>query len=250
MMARRLRARARASVSGATTLEFAFVLTPLLVVIVGIIVFGTVLFYQQQINNSAREAARYASTHSANAQCPTVSWLPPAAPADYPTYYRCDKPETGWRGIPPPLGQAVSAAPGLTNAARLALFGLDRSRVQVAACWSGFWRTVSGSDPPAKASSVAYDAPPPSVDAPDSAFFSCRLNGKDPRTATDDLACPEPAVDQAGAVLTSDEGSDVPGNSVTVYVCYLWTPPLGGLLGLPSTVTFRAVATEVLNRQR
>ena len=39
----------------------------------GVIVFGIGLFYQQQVTNAAREAARYAAIHSATSECPTRS---------------------------------------------------------------------------------------------------------------------------------------------------------------------------------
>ena len=218
----------RSSADGATLVEFAFILPLLIALIVGIIVFGIGVFYQQQIDNAARVAARYASTHSSTAQCPTSSWLPLAAPADNPLYDAlCDSPDIGW--------------PRMTAAARDASFGLARNRLEVSACWSGYWRiNPDGS----KVSTIAYDAQPPILTPPESAYFRCRLGGKDPVLATSSLACPEPSV------ITDDEGSDIAGNSVTVYVCYAWTPPMAGFLGLPTTVTFRSVATEVIHRQR
>ncbi len=49
------------------------------------IVLGLGVFYQQELTNVAREAARYAAIHSATAQCPTVSNLVPGPSAR--TYY-------------------------------------------------------------------------------------------------------------------------------------------------------------------
>ena len=56
------------------------------------------VFYQQQLTNVAREAARYAAIHSSTAICPTASWRDPnAPPASYPLApYQCDGPAQGW----------------------------------------------------------------------------------------------------------------------------------------------------------
>jgi hypothetical protein len=50
--------------------------------------------------------------------------------------------------------------------------------------------------------------------------------------------------------VTDDQASDKPGNQVTVYACFRWSPPLAGLLLIPSQVTMRAVITEVIQRQQ
>ena len=70
------RLSARRSPRGQTLVETALVLPLFLMVVLGVIVLGIGLFYQQQITNAAREAARYAAIHSATADCPTSSWLP------------------------------------------------------------------------------------------------------------------------------------------------------------------------------
>ncbi len=57
--------------------ELALAVPLFMVVLVGIIVLGIGVFYQQELTNVAREAARYAAIHSATAQCPTVSNLEP-----------------------------------------------------------------------------------------------------------------------------------------------------------------------------
>ncbi len=69
---------------GQALVEFALVFPIVLLVIFGIIVFGLFIFYQQQLTNVAREAARFAAIHSSTALCPTSSWRDPQAP---PTTY-------------------------------------------------------------------------------------------------------------------------------------------------------------------
>ena len=44
-----------------------------MLVILGIIIIGLWIFYNQQVANVAREAARYAAIHSSTAPCPTAS---------------------------------------------------------------------------------------------------------------------------------------------------------------------------------
>jgi Flp pilus assembly protein TadG len=65
---------------GQAMVELALILPLFIMLLVGVIVLGVGVFYQQQLTNAAREAARYASIHSATAQCPTVSKLPPGTP--------------------------------------------------------------------------------------------------------------------------------------------------------------------------
>ena len=60
---------------GQTLVEFALVAPLFTMVLLGIVIFGIGVFYQQQLTNAAREAARYASIHSATSQCPTTSWM-------------------------------------------------------------------------------------------------------------------------------------------------------------------------------
>src|SRR5262249_24116325 len=80
LMLRGLRRRPR----GQAPVGFALILPIALIVIFGIIVFGIFVFYQQQITNVAREAARYAAIHSSTSLCPTSGWRDPQAP---PTTY-------------------------------------------------------------------------------------------------------------------------------------------------------------------
>ena len=63
----------------------------LIVMLFGIITLGIGVFYQQQITNAAREAARFAAIHSATSQCPTVVRIRTGveyAPASTDPYYR------------------------------------------------------------------------------------------------------------------------------------------------------------------
>ena len=66
------------AVTGQTLVELALVLPLLIMFLTGLISFGIGVFYQQQVANAAREAARYAAIHSATDPfCPTASWLAP-----------------------------------------------------------------------------------------------------------------------------------------------------------------------------
>ena len=49
--------------------------------------------------------------------------------------------------------------------------------------------------------------------------------------------------------MTADPGLHVP-TTVTVYTCFVWTPPMAGFVFIPNQVTLRAVITEALQRQQ
>jgi Flp pilus assembly protein TadG len=213
--------------------ELALVLPLFIMLLVGIIVLGVGVFYQQQVTNAAREAARYASIHSATAQCPTVSKLDPTTPPR--TYSPCDTPANGW--------------PFMTAAGRELVFGLPPADVNVAACWSGYRED----------STNAYDAPPPgdyvissSTITMDSTFAQCTIDGANPTTNPNDIGCntglAATTVDQASAL--SEGPGRIVANTVTAYACYLWSPPMAGFLLIPETVTLRAVITEPIERQQ
>lgn len=232
---------------GQAMVELALTFPLFVMVLFGIITLGIGVFYQQQVTNAAREAARFASIHSATASQPTVSTLDPKSPPL--SYVRYDRPEDSW--------------PYMTAAARRLVFGLDTGSVRVAACWSGYQELDgSGSPDPAK-----YDAPPP-VDPPgyeltpgasppvywdpDTAFVQCQIDGADPTTDPSAIGC-----NGSLAATTSDSASNLsegPGrivaNTVTAYACYDWSPPLAGFLLIPETVTLRAVITEPIERQQ
>jgi Flp pilus assembly protein TadG len=218
---------------GQALVELALILPLFIMLLVGIIVLGVGVFYQQQLTNAAREAARYASIHSATAQCPTVSKLDPTNKPK--TYSPCDTPTNSW--------------PFMTDAGRNRIFGLPPSSINVAACWSGYREN----------STNAYDAPPPgdyiissSTVTIASTFTQCTIDGADPTTNPSDIGC-----NNGLAATTVDQASDLsegPGrivaNTVTAYACYLWSPPMAGFLLIPETVTLRAVITEPIERQQ
>ena len=203
---------------GQAITEFALVFPILVLMLVGSIVVGMFLFYQAQVTNAAREGARFAVVHSATAQCPTVSWKDPnLAALTLGTYARCDAPPS-W--------------PKLTTAARAKLFGLPKNLVGVTACWSGY------------TSGTSYDQPPtdPATSLPNT-FTPCTLGGLSPTADIGTLPCP------ATTTAVDDTASDLHDNQVTVYACYVWKPPFGGLF-LPSSITIRAIVTEVVQRQQ
>lgn len=229
-----LRRRTGRRSRGQALVELALVFPLFVMVFFGIIVLGIGVFYQQQITNAAREAARFASIHSATASKPTVSWLDPAAQPL--TYVRYDKPEESW--------------PYMTAAARTLIFGLNPANVNIAACWSGYWQD----DDPNK-----FDAPPPlpfpgyDVIGPiDSSFQQCRIDGTDPTSDPEDIGCTSSlasTTEDKASNLSEGQGRIV-ANTVTAYACYIWSPPLAGFLLIPETVTLRAVITEPIQRQQ
>lgn len=233
--------RRRAPERGQTLVEFALVAPLFIVVLTGIIIFGLGVFYQQQLTNAAREAARYAAIHSATAQCPTTSWITPALnrlPNDFDldTYYNCDPPDLRW--------------PVMTAHARAAVFGLDATEVHFAACWSGYWddNPVDFHDAPA----IDTSASPPVANT----FQECSIGGVNPRTDASSIACPPPlTVEGASPGLGDDKASNLAfsgartTNQVTVYACYVWSPPfLSSFTG--GSVTMRAVVTEAMQHQQ
>ena len=209
-------------------------------VVFGIIVLGIGLFYQQQVVNAAREAARYAAIHSATSECPTSSWLEVNLgmvpdPSILSANDDCD-PADG-TGEQWPLMQAHGRAK--------AGFGFVASDLHFAACWSGYTEAATG----------AYDAPPFAASSgspiPNSPPQPCTIGGINPVANASDLPCPPPATvpgdDRASNLAVSSLGT---ANQVTVYGCYNWRPPLAGLLFIPETVSLRATITEILQHQR
>jgi hypothetical protein len=217
-------------------------------VLFGVITLGIGVFYHQQVTNAAREAARYASIHSATAMNPTVPWLDPATRPL--TYTRFDRPEDSW--------------PEMTGAARQLVFGLNSAEVNVAACWSGYQEIDPGTG---LADPTKYDAPPPveppgyeltpgasppSYWDPDTVWAQCTIDGVDPTADPNAMACTDTlaatTVDQASAI--SEGQGRIVANAVTAYACYEWNPPFAGFLLIPETVTLRAVITEPIQRQQ
>jgi hypothetical protein len=212
---------------GQSLVEFALIAPLLFLVVSGIITFGIGVFYQQQLTNAAREAARYAAIHSETSQCPTISNREPHASMLPPDIvdYDCDPPHLRW--------------PEMTAHAREKVFGLDSSNVVFAACWSGYWDGVSG-----------WDAPPVAPGGTPNEWRECTIGGVDPRTNSSDISCPPPLTtesdDQASSLAHSTIGT---ANQVTVYACYVWSPPfISQFTG--GSVTMRAVITEAMQHQK
>jgi hypothetical protein len=221
---------------GQALVEFALIAPLLTVLIGGIVSLGIGVFYQQQVTNAAREAARFAAIHSATSQCPTTSWrdpnwsrVPPSI--DQETYYACDPPNLRW--------------PDMTAHGREHTFGMNRGSVHFAACWSGYWEADPAVNP------NAFDAAPAKPDGTPNQFEECTIGGVDPRGDLGSLSCPPPATsladDMASNLAYSSDMSSA--NQVTVYACYVWTPPLlGDLIG--ESITLRAVITEAMQHQQ
>ena len=229
--------RLRANTRGQSVVELALVLPLFTMVLFGIIVLGIGVFYQQQVSNAAREAARYASVHSATARCPTVGqWDPAPKPS---TYDRCDRPQESW--------------PNMTGAGRQAIFGLNPAAVQFTPCWSGYVK--NGDIPP---NGIDYMPPGeyvvtpsmPPVPVNDSTYQPCQIYGVNPMEAASTIPCTA-GLARADTASSASEGQGrIVANQVTVYACTVWSPPLAGFLLLPDQVTLRAVVTEPIERQQ
>jgi Flp pilus assembly protein TadG len=247
----RLRPRTR----GQALVEFALVFPIFLLLLFAIISFGLYVFYNQQLSNAAREAARYAAVHSSTAQCPTVSQLDPRSdmlPASG-SYWRCDPPERGW--------------PEMTAEARANIWGMAPNQVSLSACWSGYIDRLT----------LQRDQ---SASTPDPVEWrDCTIGGVNPQTDPSTLTCPAPVTsppsdpnretatangdDKASnvAVVAGSTGSATHyPTTVTVYTCFNWRPPLAGVrlkvpwgtwsIGMPDTIKLQAVVTEALQRQQ
>lgn len=218
---------------GQALVEFALVAPLLFLVIGGIITLGIGVFYQQQLTNAAREAARYAAIHSETSQCPTRSNRDPHA-SMLPTGYQendCDPASLRW--------------PIMTAHGRSHVWGLSKSGVHFSACWSGYWET---DDP--NPGNNGWDAAATGQDGVANEFRNCTIGGVDPRATTSSLSCPAPLTTVADDQASSLAHSSVPSaNQVTVYACYVWSPPfIGPLIG--SQITLRAVITESMQHQQ
>ena len=239
-MIRRLRPRTRAQ----ALVEFALVFPLFLLLLMSLITFGLYTFYNEQLANAAREAARYAAVHSSTSQCPTVSQLDPRSdmlPATG-TYWRCDPPERGW--------------PEMTAKARANIWGMAPNQVSLSACWSGYVDPATlQRDQSASTAGVV--------------LTTCRIAGVNPQTDPSTLTCPAPMTTPASdpnretatadgddkasnvAVVAGSTGSDTHfPTTVTVYTCFNWQPPMAGFILIPGQITLRAVITESLQRQQ
>jgi hypothetical protein len=226
--------------SGQGLAEFALVAPIAFAVIFGIISLGLWVFYQQQITNVAREAARYAAIHSSTSPCPTSGWRDPQAPpGSYAMFpLSCDGPANP--GDPYPW-------PNMTDGSRNSVWGVAPDAVKVNACWSGY--VLPGVTVPAVSYSVASGFPladhPAQEGGVNNQFVQCRIAGVDPVANSNSLGC-----SQGMTTAADDPASDQPFNQVTAYACMQWNPPLAGFLFIPSSVTLRAVVTEVIHRQQ
>jgi len=223
--------------------EMALVMPLFIMILFGIIILGIGVFYQQQLQNAAREAARHAIISSTTAQCPTVSHLPPV-PSQLQAFnlfdYQCDTPPD-W--------------PDMTAAGRRVVFGMDRDAVHISACWSGYVDSTGNYDAPAK----------DPVSGAANTFLSCTMRTAanvpvDPRTSADQLPCPPMPTVASASSPPSTDGDDKASNlavstganvnQVTIYACYAWSPPMAGFLLIPQFVNMRAVVTEALQHQQ
>jgi hypothetical protein len=218
--------------------EFALVFPIALLVIVGVIVIGMYVFYQQQITNVARESARWAAIHSSTSLCPTVGWRDPQPPGNYPNPYTCDGPANPNDAVPWPQ----MSAQGRSNA-----WGLNARAVMINACWSGYL-------PPGVTPGGSTNADfPPVQDVSgvtvENVFAQCTIDGIDPVTNASSLDC-ELRMTSASDDTASNRADFAVNNQVTVYACFEWSPPLAGMLLMPSQITMRAIVTETIQRQQ
>ena len=225
---------------GQALAEFALVVPLFLMLLFSVLVFGLYVFYNQQLESAAREAARYASVHSSTAQCPTVSQIDPILSNQPESYNRCDAPEDGW--------------PRMTGVARAAIHGMPSDQVSVTACWSGI---VDSTVAPPNADVLPSD--------PNGTFQNCTIQGVDPQVDPGSISCPAPMTqpsafpradgradgdDKASSIAVTTSLNIHYPTTVTVYSCFNWTPPMAGFVIIPSSITMRAVATEALQRQQ
>ena len=247
------------SARGQTLTEMSLVAPLFFMVLFGIIVLGIAVFYQQQVSNAAREAARFAAVNTATSRCPTVSNLPPdVALLPLPnSYSECDRPSAHW--------------PRMTAAARGHIFGFRAASLQMTACWSGYWtKDTSGNW-------AAHDEIAVNPDGTKNEFRECTVqvfgwtSGQDPdsvasspqtinpRTGANlagqeisvDCARPFPVTSVANDMASSFSKSDGRNaNQVTALTCYAWSPPLAGFLLIPETIHMTGVVTESLEYQQ
>jgi hypothetical protein len=215
---------------GQALVEFALVFPIFFLLLMSLIVTGIYVFFNQELENAAREAARYAIVHSTGSVCPTVSRLDPIYTVNGGPPLRCDAPENGW--------------PKMTGVARSTAWGMNPNGVQVRACWSGYVDAANRADALPTAPNV---------------FTNCTIGGVDPRTNPNGISCPPPST-SAGSTPQTADGDDKASalafangvaypTTVTVFVCYNWAPPMAGVLFVPSSITMRAVITETMQRQ-
>jgi hypothetical protein len=131
----------------------------------------------------------------------------------------------------------------MSNAARIKVFGLPSSELNVTACWSGWTDDATGS----------IDAPPNGTVAGQSSTWApCFIDGQDPSLNPEAIGCSAGLYNtttDTASNLSEGQGRIV-ANQVTAYVCYAWSPPMAGFLLIPETVILRGVITESIQRQQ
>lgn len=232
------------SAAGQTMVELALVFPLFVMVLFGIIILGIGIFYQQQVTNAAREAARWAAVHSATADCPTTGSLHPSS----------IDPESGFSGAYAAV-EPMTYIPDLSATcyddwqpmrawASGRLLGLPGNAVNISACWSSYW------DP----ATAHFDAPPPgtypTLGTFNTVWEQCTIGGQDPTADPRSIGCTSSlATDDSGSAMSEGPGVTI-ANRVTAYACYAWSPPLAGFLLIPSEVVLRGVITEPIQRQQ
>lgn len=122
------------------------------------------------------------------------------------------------------------------------------------ACWSGFvpHGTDVGSYADYSEASGFPQADHPAIDpatGTPNIFVQCTIDGIDPNTDADSLGC-RLRMTTAADDPASNLAMELVNNQVTVYACFDWSPPLAGLLFVPTEVTMKAVVTESIQRQQ
>jgi len=234
---------------GQALVEFALVFPIAMLLIAAIISLGLWVFYQQMVTNVAREAARYAAIHSSTSICPTSSWRDPLPGPWKPFSYKdkpfnCDGPDNPNDPYPWPY---------MTDYARGYVWGTAPTAVFVNACWSGY---IPPDEDPSLYADFSATSGFPQADSPAvepdgsggtivNQFVQCTIDGRDPTTEAAALDCRS-----AMTTAADDPASNIPGNQVTAYACFDWSPPMAGFVMIPEAVTMRAVITEVIHRQQ
>jgi hypothetical protein len=226
----RRRAAHRPASRGQALVEFALILPLFIMVLTGVIVLGIIVFYNQQLTNAAREAARFASIHSATSLCPTVGHLDPSNPPQVYSRF-CDSVDSSW--------------PKMTPFARSKVFGVNPASVMISACWSGYQNGGLGGAPDARPPAVYSDG-----DYTNNAWAQCTIDGSDPTDDPSAIACTPGLVTVDTASSASEGPGRIVANRVTAYACMQWQPPMAGFLLIPDTVTLRAVISEPIQRQQ
>jgi hypothetical protein len=124
---------------------------------------------------------------------------------------------------------------------------MNASKVFINACWSGYLPTGVA---PGGSTNADY----PEVEdiggvTTQNVFHQCTIGGIDPVANPQGLGCALRLTTAADDPASNRADAQVQ-NQVTVYACYQWSPPLAGMFLIPSTVTMRAVITEVLQKQQ